>query len=229
MNDRVDRFLSVTLTAAALLIAGSVLYRTVAPVGGQSAAEAPRLAAVSLPSWDEALAAGVRVGPADAPVTIVEITDLECPACRAFDRTLKAVLQKYPTQVAAVYVSYPLEYHRFAMSAARAADCAEREGRYGEFVSAVFAKQDSLGLRGWGAYAADAGILDTTRISACAAEPAPVARIEAGKAYGDKIEVTGTPTVIVNGWRLTSPPGQAELERIVTTLLAGDEPFPSAD
>ncbi len=158
-------------------------------------------------------------------MTIVEFVDLECPACRAFHVTLEEVLRTHPQDVSLLYVAYPLPIHRFALGAARAAECAHRYGRFREWVDVVYDKQDFLGLKSWGAYAKEAGLPDTATISGCATDPTPVGRIEGGLALGKKIHVMGTPTVIVNGWRFQYPPTKEELTNVVEAIAKGEGPF----
>ncbi|HEX6630758.1 MAG TPA: thioredoxin domain-containing protein, partial [Gemmatimonadaceae bacterium] len=176
-------------------------------------------------SWEEAFTAGTRVGDEAAAVTIVVLSDLECPACRAFESTLHEVLGDHDADVSTVYVPFPLPMHRFALGAARGAECANAVGKFREWLSVVYQGQDSLGLKSWGAYAASAGIADTAAISRCAADPAPVPRIEAGREFAQRIGATGTPTILVNGWRLPAPPTAGELHRVVDAFKRGKVPF----
>ncbi|HET7631931.1 MAG TPA: thioredoxin domain-containing protein [Gemmatimonadaceae bacterium] len=173
----------------------------------------------SVQDWRDGLRSGIRDGPATAPVTIMELADLECPACLAFQPTVNRIRKQYPNQVAVVWVNFPLPYHRFAMGAARAAECAAALGSFGLWRDAVFEQQDSLGLKSWGTFAVAAGIADTGTIAQCARDPAPVAAIQAGRDFGTNIGLTGTPTVIINGWRFRSTPNPAELKAAVDAEL----------
>jgi protein-disulfide isomerase len=173
--------------------------------------------------WGKALGAGIRVGRESAQVVVVEFTDLECPACRRFQAIIREVLREYPQEVALVFVHTPLPGHRFAMQAARAADCAVAEGRFFPMVEAIFNKQDSLGLKSWGSFASDAGIADSASISACARDTKPVSRIDAGLALAERFEVTGTPTVLVNGWRFLGP-SKEQLNRAIEAAQQGKLP-----
>jgi protein-disulfide isomerase len=127
-----------------------------------------------------------------------------------------------------VFVHYPLSQHRFAMAAARAVECAEAEGHFADLVAAIYEKQDSLGLRSWGSYAKEAGIADTTRIVKCASSSSRVSRIEQGIAYGNRLGVQFTPTIVVNGWRLGGTPSKTELIRIIEAIAGGHAPFDTA-
>lgn len=224
MRERIEQLISGSLVVAALVMTATAAYgRFVDRPLAMAAAPSAEPSFIS--SWKDALLAGVRVGDRGAAVTIVVLSDLECPACRMFEATLQEVLQENPSDVAAVYVHFPLPIHRFALGAARAAECANAEGRFGEWLEVVYGKQDSLGLKSWGSYAAAAGITDTAAISRCAMDPSPVPRIEAGREYAQRVGATGTPTILVNGWRLPGPPTVRELQRVVDAVRRGEPPF----
>jgi len=217
--------LSVALTTSAMVIAGSIAYRAFAVASPKRATSQPTF----INEWTSVLPQGIRVGDSSAAVTILEFADLECPACRAYHSTLTQLLEEYRRDVAVVYVSFPLTIHRFADGAARAADCAARVGRFREWIEVVYRKQDSLGLKSWGAFAQEAGIQDTAAIQRCAVDRRPVARIASGVAFGREIGVTGTPTVLINGWRYYGAPTKEELTKAVERLLKGKKPFGKAD
>lgn len=216
---------SASLTIAALALAGIAIRREVAST--RSATVAPLAAAqpTRLSNWREAREVGRLIGPERAAVEVVVLSDLECPACRSFHRAIDSVMAKHPGQVSARFVHFPLQQHRFAEAAAKAAECAQEQGQFKALVRAIFDKQDSLGLKSWGSYARDAGIVDTARVGACARDAATAPRITEGMAFGNRIGVQFTPTVIVGGWRLTSVPSLTELDRIVSVLLQGGIPF----
>ncbi len=224
MNDRIEGLLSVVLTVAALGIGASVVHREFI-AKPQEATVARGAAPTREAQFAQARAAGVLIGKASARVQIVEFSDLECPSCRGFHAEIEPVLKEYPDDVALTFVHFPLSQHRFALPAARAADCALSFGRFHEFVRAVFEKQDSLGLKSWGSYATDAAIVDTTAISACASASANPGRVERGRALGRQMQIDGTPTVMVNGWRFNRTPSAADLRAAVAQVRAGKEPM----
>jgi protein-disulfide isomerase len=96
--------------------------------------------------------------------------------------------------------------HRFALGAARATECARGEDKFGSMVDALFNKQDSLGLKSWVSYGVDAGLRDTAAFARCMSSSASISSVEAGRSLGRRMEVNGTPTIIVNGWRFQAPP-----------------------
>lgn len=102
-------------------------------------------------------------------------------------------------------------------------ECADRQGRFSQFVHGVYTHQDSLGFKSWGSYAADACVLDTTAFLACT-RTATFARIDSGLTFGRRIDLLGTPTIIVNGWQFPSPPQPELLSRVIDEVMAGRDP-----
>lgn len=223
-----DRVLSSLLTLAAFLIAGVMAYHEFSPQSRTQRMRGEDGPPVFEKNWRRLLSAGTVSGDTAAPVVIIEIGDLECPACRAAQAAIEAVRQRYARQTSLVYVHYPLSYHRFARPAARAAECAAEDGRFEAFVSKVYEKQDSLGLKSWVSYASESGITDSARFDGCVREAGPVARIEAGIAAGDEFGVRGTPTLFLNGWRLPKPPSVEELLDAVAAFIDGRNPYEGA-
>jgi len=165
--------------------------------------------------WSDALSLGhVMAGDSRAATTLLMFGDLECPACRGFNTTLQQEITKYPNDLRAVYVSFPLSYHRFALPAARATECVSKRGSVGKWIDVLYRKQDSLGLKSWDAFANEAGV-DSTGIDACANDPATVQRIEAGLNLGKQIALRGTPTVAINGWIYSSAPTATQIDSAV--------------
>ncbi len=176
-----------------------------------------------LPTWTSLGDHGVLVGDSAAPLKIIEFADLECPFCKRFNASIDELRKQRGSQVALIYIHYPLTIHRFARPAARAAECAGAQGRFGQFEDVVYDKQDSLGLKSWSAYAEDAGVADTNVFLRCVRETRAMPRVEDGLATGRALNVRGTPTVIINGWRFATPPYDS-LGTIAARLLSGLTP-----
>ena len=173
-------------------------------------------------TWRSLETAGTTMGQPSAPIKIIEFSDLECPYCRRFhEEALPLIRQEFGSRVAVVFVHFPLPMHRFARPAARAAECARVQGRFAEFVAAIFHTQDSLGLKSWSDYARDAGVRDTATFLECARATRPVAAIDAGSAAGMRLGVHGTPAIMINGWLYDAPPNDTSLSRAIHTLLEG--------
>ncbi len=175
---------------------------------------------VRIPDWQHDTVGGHHLGLATAPVTIIEFADLECPVCRQFTiGALAYIRAKYPTDVQVVFRHWPLSYHHFAYPAARAAECAAAQGRFDAFQQLVHAKQDSLGLKAFGDFAREAEVPDARAFATCNAQTGPVAAVEADINVAKAVGGRGTPTIVINGLRLTGAPDSASLGRLIESAL----------
>ena len=224
MSSTFEKTVNVVITTAAVVVAVSVAYRTFGPMragqGDTVTAEPDKIE-----GWEEVLAFANPIGgDPTAPVKLIIVTDLECPVCATFHRTVNEVLKRRSADLNVLYVSFPLPNHRFAEPAARVADCADHRGAFRPMIDAIYDKQDSLGLRPWTAFAKDAGIQDTLFIARCALATDPVDRIARGRRFGERIRLAGTPTVIINGWRYPYPPTVQDVDNAIDAVLDGREP-----
>ena len=163
-------------------------------------------------------------GPPNAPIKLIEFADFECPFCAGLHETLKSLRKHYPDQVSLTFVHFPLPGHRFALPAARVAECAGAQGRFEAMYDRLFDDQESLGLKPWSEYASNAGVVDLDLFEACIRKTDTVARIDSGKQLGTSLHVKATPTLIINGWMLQEPPSSEELDAMVKAVLAGKSP-----
>jgi protein-disulfide isomerase len=155
---------------------------------------------VPVADWDSLLTSGHWKGLRDAPVVILTYSDFECPACRAFVlTTLDTIQRKYGDSLAVVFRHWPLDYHRFAMPAARAAECAAVQGRFWEFHD----------------LASEAGVADTSAYRECVEAQSPLPQVQIDAASARQVGGRGTPTVLVNGRRFPRPPTASEIIRLV--------------
>lgn len=138
------------------------------------------------------------LGPENAPVTIVEFGDFQCPYCRQAEETLKTVREKYGERVRLVFMDYPLSFHAHAMQAANAARCAEEQGKFWQYHDALFADQSTLGPDGLKATAKKMG-LNLERFDACFAGDKYEAAIKQDVSEGNQLELRGTPTFFIDG------------------------------
>jgi protein-disulfide isomerase len=224
MNNKLDRILTVTLAVCALFTTGLVLHRELsAPPDPVSGVPKPRF----VPDWKSEFTDGIQLGSTNAPVQIIEFADFECPYCADFHRVVQALRQRYPAKVALTYVHLPLPMHRFAIAAARAAECAGEQGRFEGMHDRLFEEQNSFGLKPWADYAAEAGVENIATFNACLERSVPFARIEQGKHAADRLNIKATPTLMVNGWLFGTPPSADQLDTQVRAILAGRSPVPS--
>ena len=222
MNSRLEKTLTALLSFSALVISGIVMHQTF--FVGARARMPPASQPEFIESWEDLRSIGIPVlGVPNAPVKLVTILDPECSVCADFFPAVREMVEENTNEVEWFVVNHPLKYHRFSLPASRAAECALDLDAFVPWMQAVFDKQDSLGLRSWGAYAADAGIPDSSLIHDCAVNPSSVERLDAALEFGDRISLHGTPTVILNGWRYPQTPSIEALKAAVDSALVGKE------
>jgi protein-disulfide isomerase len=137
-------------------------------------------------------------GAATAPVTIVEFTDFQCPACAAMHPILEEVLKSYGDKVRLVIRDFPLQMHPNARKAAEAANAAHAQGKYFEYASLLFKRQDSLDPASLKKYASELG-LDRVRFDAELDKGTHAAEVQRDLVDGENYGVDQTPTIFVNG------------------------------
>ena len=166
------------------------------------------------------LANDPAIGPASAPVTIVEYADFGCPTCKAWQQAgiLKQVLAKYGDKVRFVWRDFPV-ITADSPKAAEAGRCANDQGKFWPFHDLVYTKAPAISVSDLKAYAAQVG-LDTTAFDDCLNSGREAATVQASLSDAEARGFTGTPSFLVNGKVLAGPPSFTELSRIVDTDLA---------
>lgn len=168
----------------------------------------------------EALASAIEGmparGPADAPVTVVEFSDFQCPYCAQATSLIDEVLAQYPETVKVVFMHYPLPMHDWARPAAVAAQCAAQQSddAFWTLHDKYFENQQSLSMNNVmersETYLADTSI-DVEAWRTCATDDASDAHkqaasaVEAAMQTGQKVGVSGTPAFYVNGEPMQGP------------------------
>jgi protein-disulfide isomerase len=153
-------------------------------------------------------ATGPAQGAAKSTVLIVEFSDLQCPHCKVAFPTLERLIAEEP-QARLVYQNFPLPMHPWAQKAAQYADCVAQKNNdaFWKFAGSVFEQQDAITPETADAKFAElatAAGVDGKAVAACAAEPATVARVKQSFDLGRALDVSATPTVFVNGRRISS-------------------------
>lgn len=149
---------------------------------------------------------GPSRGPKDAKVTIVEFGDLQCPACKAAQPTIEEFIAAEPN-ARFVFQNFPLEMHNWAAKGADYADCVGRASSdaFWKFVSKTYEQQSNITAENADeklkAIANDSGVKGD-EIAACAAKPETKAHVDASMALGKQVDVTGTPTLFINGRKI---------------------------
>jgi protein-disulfide isomerase len=171
-------------------------------------------------NWRTYAQGGHRSGPGDAPVTMVVFSDFQCPACRLLATHLNALRAEFPNELAIIHRHAPLSTHPFAVEAARASECAAQQDRFAAFHDALFVDQSAIGLAPWTRFAANAGVPDVTAFDRCMTGGAPSPTLYADTLAANELQVTGTPTMLINGLRFTGTPPLDTLRARVSRAVA---------
>jgi protein-disulfide isomerase len=162
---------------------------------------------------------GPSKGADDAPITIVEFSDFQCPYCKRVIPTLQEVMERYPDQVRLVFRNFPLGNHSRAKPAATAALCADRQDKFWAYHDRLFENARELSDEDLKRYATELE-LDIAAFEACLSDEAIAKQIEADFADGRAAGVTGTPAFFVNGVLLSGAKPSAAFFRTIDAELA---------
>jgi len=164
------------------------------------------------------------LGPGDAPITIVEFSDFQCPFCRRFhDETYQALLDAYPDKIRFVYRNLPLtSIHPNAMPAAIASLCANDQNAYWDYHEKLFSSE-TLDEPTYIQYATDLG-LDVETFTACLSSGSHDAEIKADMDFSLGLGVQSTPTFFINGLAVVGAQPLSNFQQIIDKELAGEIP-----
>jgi protein-disulfide isomerase len=167
------------------------------------------------PLRQQVAAIGPSRGPADAPVTIVEFGDYQCPFCHRLEPKLESVIKQYPHQVRFVFRNFPLtDIHPEAMHAAEAAMCADQQGKFWPMHDAIYADSAPLNDSALRALAKQIG-LDSQKFETCVRSEVPVKAIDADQQAGEDLGVEATPTLFIDGRYIN---GDIPREQLVSVI-----------
>jgi protein-disulfide isomerase len=146
---------------------------------------------------------GPSRGPKDAAVTIVEFGDLQCPACKAAQPAIEGLIGAEPN-ARFVFQNFPLDMHNWAAKGAAYADCVGQASTdaFWKFIAKTYEAQADITAENADekltALASIAGVKGA-EIAVCASTPVTQAHVDASVALGKSVNVTGTPTLFING------------------------------
>jgi protein-disulfide isomerase len=188
-----------------------------------AAAHASKWAQVQAPKiLDDPIAipvAGAPVrGPQNAPITIVEFSDFQCPYCAAAAPQINALLQAYPSQVKLIYKEFPLEIHSQADLAADAAVAAQKQGKFWPMYDSLFRIHDDLSRANILTIAKSNG-LDMSRFQSDVDSTEVRETVIRDVQDGDRAGVEGTPTIFIDGQRYNGPIDISSLKPILDAEL----------
>jgi protein-disulfide isomerase len=141
-------------------------------------------------------------GNADAPVTIIEFTDYQCSSCAKFQPVMDRLLAEYSGKVRLVARDFPLQKHPYAFKAAEAAEAAREQGKYWEYATILYQNQEALGPNQLREYAGQLR-LDLEKFDAALASGKFAQKVQRDFQDGVRIGIQATPTVFINGRRVS--------------------------
>lgn len=169
---------------------------------------------------------GASVGPADAPVTIREFGDYQCPACGHFAPTAEKIRDEYVKTGKArfIFFDFPLQMHEHSQQAAVAARCAGKQDRFWTYHNRIYATQDKWAKQddptsSFLDLAVESG-LDTGKLKQCMSSNEPLATINAERDAGTLIKLRATPTVLVNNTKFVGGPSYDKIKKAIDDALA---------
>jgi protein-disulfide isomerase len=173
--------------------------------------EPPRVS-VSVPEGAPTL------GPAQAPVQIVEFSDFQCPYCAQVAPVLRALPGTYGDKVRIIFRNFPLVIHPQAVGAAEAAQCAHVQGKFWEYHDRLFANQQALGPDDLKRQAATVG-LDASAFGACLDGHTFAGAVEADAREAQRYGVSATPTFFINGRFVSGALSREAFQQIIDEEL----------
>ena len=168
-------------------------------------------------------AEGPSRGGSNAPVTIVEFSDFECPFCGHAVETLQQVQKKYGDNVRIVFRDYPLFSHRTAKRAAEAAHCADELGKFWEMHDRLFSKGGPLSDADLYRFAGQAGI-DRDKFDQCLNSGKYKEAWKVSQDEGNRVGVSSTPSFFINGRMVVGAAGYEVFSKIIDEELANAAP-----
>ena len=156
--------------------------------------------------WQQYLSQPIKVdvqnapmlGAVDAPLTLVEFSDFECPYCMRVQPTIKALLEKYKGKLRLAYLHLPLPMHSEAQPAALAAWAAGKQGKFFEYHDRLFALNGNIQPSSYEQIAQDLR-LNVVKFNKDRQSPQALAQVEADEQQAGKFGINGTPTFVLNG------------------------------
>jgi protein-disulfide isomerase len=231
----------IVVVAALLLAACGPQMATVEPGAGSTSAPAATEVQAAETPQEPTPSSGSEIvvdpddwhvqGSADAPVTLIEYSDFQCPYCaRYYNETYAQIKEQYVDtgQVRYIFRHFPLAIHSEARAAAQAAECAGEQDKFWEMHDALFENQDS-----WAGSAdptaafvdlAEGLDLDGAEFETCLSSGKYAAKIQEDVAAGAEDGVDGTPAFFINGVSLSGAQPFAAFQQQIDYFLAGGEP-----
>lgn len=189
-----------------------------------AASEAPATEQPQYTRYDIPTENSYALGPKDAPITIVEFSDYECPFCRRWHQEVyDQLLAAYPGKIRFVYRNLPLtSIHPDAQGAAEAALCAGEQNAYWQYHDKLFSSE-SLGSNIYTQYAQDLG-LNATTFESCLKDHKYQKAVEDDSNFAIDLGIRSTPTFFINGLAVVGAQPLSVFKQVIDKELAGEIP-----
>ena len=215
-------FAIIIVVAVLTIGAGAMFYRARMSVAGAAPVAAAKPAGTVLPNTQETESLHAR-GPADAPVTLEEFGDFQCPSCATVSDVINKLEQDYGPRLRVIFREFPLEMHSHAVEAALAAEAAGLQGRFWEMHDMLYQYQTvwskvSDVSHFFDAYAQSLG-LDVERFRTDSQSPALRARVISEGEMGVSRGVKNTPTLFINDSQLRGAFTRENLQAAIDAAL----------
>jgi len=175
------------------------------------------------PRQEVAIGETPAAGPADAPVTLIEFADYQCPYCRQEETTLRKLREQFKDRLKVSYRDFPLPMHQYARKAAEASRCAGEQGQYWPYHDRLFSgAADDLAEAGLKSIARELK-LDGDKFDKCLASSQESAAVDKDFNAGKDLGITGTPTMYINGYTVSGAATFDTLRQLVDQIDSGGE------
>jgi len=161
----------------------------------------------------------IFMGPKDAPITLVEYTDFQCPYCKKSQDTLKEIHQKYGDKVKHIFRYFPIPQHTESRNASNASYCANEQGKFWEYHDIVFARQEEIKAENFTKWAEELK-LDKAKFAKCLTDKPYDKLIQRDMDSGKPLGVQSTPTFFINGMVISGAQPFSAFEGIIKSELS---------
>ena len=200
---------------SALIMAGTLCACQPSP-----SASAPQIAVAPTPTNPAPMEAAPALGPATAPITIVEYADFGCPACWQWYKldVLNQLRAKYGDQIRFVWRDFPV-ITLLSPKAAEAGQCAQEQGKFWEFHDTIYKHEGAIEASDLTSYATEVG-LNMDQFNDCVTSRRMRDRVNAQQHEGFERGLNGAPAFFVNGQPVIGPQRLATFQDIIDPILA---------
>lgn len=204
---------TAVLACCALAVTGLLVKRELMPPPDPNA---PR----RVEDWSKYTERGQQLGPPEAPVRLLVFSDFECPYCQRFAGQMTALLQRPQRDIRITFRNYPISaIHPHARAAAIGGICADAQGVFLSYHDFMFAHQDSLGNFSIKDVGERIAIPDMQQFQECLTASSTADALRQDSLDASAFGVSGTPTVVLQGWRFSGVPTDSALSALMARDL----------